>query len=106
MEGEQRKLYLFSGTIILIHLAYIAIFFGVLYINERYIKNLSTLVQLGVCLFIIYRFSPLRQLDKFTKLDQSVIFYCATFLLMNVVAIEVYQSFITPIIGNLQHLSL
>jgi hypothetical protein len=106
MEGEQKKIYLFSGTIILIHLAYIAIFFGVIYVNERYIKNLSILVQLGVCLFIIYRFSPLRQLDRFTKLDQSVIFYCATFLLMNVVAIEVYESFIRPVIGDLQHVSL
>ena len=93
---------LFSGTILLIHIAYIAIFFGVVLIDESYLRQMSTLVQLGVCVFLIWRFFPLRQLRELTKLDRSIIFYCATFLLMNVVAIEVYKTFIEP----LRHLIL
>jgi len=92
------KLFFFSATIFLIHLAYLAIFFGVAIINEVYLKNLSTLVQLGVCLFLIYRFFPLKQMDVLTKLDRTIIFYCATFLLLNVVLVEVYNSFLTPLI--------
>ena len=93
---------LFSGTTLLIHIAYIAIFFGVVLIDESYLRQMSTLVQLGVCLFLIWRFSPLRKLRELTKLDRSIIFYCATFLLLNVVAIEVYKTFIEP----LRHLIL
>jgi len=93
---------LFSGTTLLIHIAYIAIFFGVVLIDESYLRQMSTLVQLGVCLFLIWRFFPLRKLRELTKLDRSIIFYCATFLLLNVVAIEVYKTFIEP----LRHLIL
>lgn len=97
MEQIDHKLYLFRGIVILIHLAYIALFFGILYIDEKYVRNLSTLVQFGVCLFLIYRFSPFKKVNEITKLDRSIIFYCATFLLLNVVAIQVYNSFVTPL---------
>jgi hypothetical protein len=97
MEQIDHKLYFFRGTVILIHLAYVALFFGILYIDEKYIRNLSILVQFGVCLFLIYRFSPLRKITEITKLDRSIIFYCATFLLLNVVAIQIYNSFVTPL---------
>jgi hypothetical protein len=95
------KLLFFSATIFLSHLSYLAIFFGVAFISEVYLKNLSTLVQLGVCLFLIYRFFPLKEIDVLTKLDRSIIFYCATFLLLNVVLVELYNSFWTPLIVSL-----
>lgn len=98
---KDHKLIFFSTTIFLIHLAYLAIFFGVAVISEVYLKNLSTLVQLGVCLFLIYRFFPLKEIDVLTKLDRSIIFYCATFLLLNVVLVEVYNSFWTPLVITL-----
>jgi 4-amino-4-deoxy-L-arabinose transferase-like glycosyltransferase len=81
---------LFKGSIIFIHIAYLALFFGILYIDESYIRYFSTFIQLGVCLFLIIRFFPLRKSHEVTKLDVSIIFYCATFLLMNVVFIELY----------------
>ena len=91
------SLLLFSGTVIFIHLAYIAIFLGVIILDEAYLRKLSAIVQLGVCLFLIWRFSPLRHVDVLTKLDRSIIFYCATFLLLNVVSIEVYKTVIQPL---------
>jgi hypothetical protein len=98
--GDHKFLF-FSGIIIFIHLAYLAIFFGIVIINEIYLKNLSTLVQFGVCLFLIFRFSPITKIDVLTKLDRSIIFYCATFLLLNVVLVEIYNSFWTPFINGL-----
>jgi hypothetical protein len=101
--GDHKFLF-FSATIIFIHLAYLAIFFGVAVISEVYLRGLSALVQLGVCLFLIYRFFPLKEIDVLTKLDRSIIFYCATFLLLNVVLVEIYNTFWTPLIVSL-HIS-
>ena len=91
MKNSEFNRYLFNGSIILVHIAYLAIFFGILYIDEAYIRIFSTFIQFGVCMFLIVRFFPLRKSHEVTKLDVSIIFYCATFLLMNVVFIEIYN---------------
>jgi hypothetical protein len=91
MNNLEFKRYLFNGSIILIHIAYLAVFFGILYIDESYIRAFSTFIQFVVCLFLMIRFFPLRQTHEITKLDVSIIFYCATFLFMNVVLVEVYN---------------
>jgi len=88
--------YLFSGTILFLHIAYLAIFFGVVFFDVAYLRKLSTAVQLGVCLFLIWRFFPLRTMREITQLDRSIIFYCATFLFMNVTAVEAYKTFVVP----------
>lgn len=93
---ETHKLYAFQGTVLLIHLAYLAIFWGIVLVNETYLRNFSTLIQLLVCLFLSYKSFPYRKIEPFTKFDHSIIFYCATFLLMNVVVVEVYKSFLLP----------
>jgi len=95
---EDRRHLWFTGTVLFIHLAYVAIYFGIIFIDEIYLRNFSTLVQLGVCLFLIYRFSPWQKLDVLTHFDRSIIFYCATFLLLNVVSIEVYRAFVIPVL--------
>lgn len=82
---------LFSISILLIHISYLAVFFGILYINQTYIQIFSTFIQFGVCIFLMIRFFPLRKTHELTKLDISIIFYCATFLLMNVVLVEIYN---------------
>jgi hypothetical protein len=97
MTTDTHKIYAFQGTIMLIHMAYVAIFFGIVIIDETYLRNFSTLIQLGVCMFLIYKTFPYQKIHPFTKFDHSIIFYCATFLLMNVVAVEVYNSFVLPL---------
>ena len=90
----ETNLYLFRGAVLFIHLLYLAAFFGVVLIDERYVRNFSTVVQLGVCVFLIYRFFPYyRTTYALTALDVSVIFFCATFMLLNVVSVEVYSAF-------------
>ena len=83
--------FFFTISIILIHVAYLAVFFGIIYIDESYIRIFSTIIQFIVCIFLIIRFSPFRKVYEITKLDVSIIFYCATFLLMNVVFVEIYN---------------
>jgi hypothetical protein len=84
---------LFSASILFIHAAYLAIFFGLVIFDEKYIRNFSILIQLGVCLFLIVRFFPHYKTHVLTSFDVTIIFYCATFLLLNVVATEVYVAF-------------
>ena len=94
----EHGLYLFSGTVLFLHIAYLAVFFGVVLLDVAYLRRLSTAVQFGVCLFLIWRFSPLRTMREITRLDRSIIFYCATFLFMNVTAVEAYKMFVIPFI--------
>jgi hypothetical protein len=92
MDHVDLKLRIFTMSVIFVHIAYVAIFFGILYIDQRFIKNFSTIIQLVVCLFLIIRFWPLHKKHEITKLDVSIIFYCATFLLLNVVSVEIHNN--------------
>ena len=84
---------IFTTTIIILHVMYFAFFLGIRYIDEKYVNILSTFIQFGVCVFLIVRFFPLHKTHEITKLDVSIIFYCATFLLMNVVLVEMSNLF-------------
>ena len=84
---------IFSSSVIFLHVAYLAIFLGIRYIDEKYIRFFGTIIQLGVCIFLIVRFFPMYKIREITKLDVSIIFYCATFLLMNVVLVEISDIF-------------
>ena len=101
MDHIDLKLHIFTFSVISVHIAYIAIFFGILYIDQRFIRIFSTFIQFVVCLFLIFRFWPLHKKHEITKLDVSIIFYCATFLLLNVVSIEIYNNII-PYIQNIK----
>ena len=101
MDKIQYNLFLFNIGIGLIYVAYIFTFFGIVIINETYIRKFSIIFQLVVCIFLIYRFYPTKEIKVITKLDKSIIFYCATFLLMNVVSTEIYINFLqNTLIGN------
>lgn len=91
---KEYKLFVFNTAITVIYISYFAVFYGIISLDKTYIRNFSTLIQLGVCLFLIYQFFPYRTTFKdLTPLDVSIIFYCASFLLLNVVATEVYVAF-------------
>lgn len=85
--------YIFNGLVLLVHISYLALFYGIISIDQKYIRNFSTLIQFVVCLVLIYRFFPYRTTYVLTPLDISIIFYCATFLLLNVVSTELYVVF-------------
>ena len=84
----------FTFSVILVHILYLALFFGIAFINEEYIRVLSTIIQSFVSIFLTIRFNPFTNDNRISEFDKQVIFYSATFLLLNVVATEVYTSFI------------
>uniref|UniRef100_A0A6C0HZG5 Uncharacterized protein n=1 Tax=viral metagenome TaxID=1070528 RepID=A0A6C0HZG5_9ZZZZ len=91
-EKIQKHIFMFS--VVIIHISYIAIFLGVFYINENYIRYLSTLIQTFVAILLTIRFNPFNKYYKTTEFDKQIIFYSATFLLLNVVSTEIYTTFL------------
>jgi hypothetical protein len=90
------QLLIFRITVIFIHISYLAIFFGIAFLDKKYIEILNVVIQLSVTMFLIIRFFPLRTTHELTKLDISIIFYCATFLLLNVVVVQLYNLILLP----------
>lgn len=88
------KYYGILPTILLI--AYGLIFMGVIYINSEYLYMFKTMMQVLVCVFLIYRFHPYRT-HILQKYDAKIIFSSAIFLLVNISAVAVANQIITPI---------
>tara|TARA_B110000285_G_scaffold55181_1_gene62818 strand:- start:1418 stop:1795 length:378 start_codon:yes stop_codon:yes gene_type:complete len=88
------KYYGVLPTILLI--AYGLIFMGVIYINSEYLYMFKTMMQVLVCIFLIYRFHPYRN-HVLQKYDANIIFSSAIFLLVNISAVAVANQIITPI---------
>jgi len=96
------KYYGILPTILLI--AYGLIFIGVIYINSEYLYAFKTVMQLIVCIFLIYRFHPYRK-HILQKYDAQIIFSSAMFLLVNISAVAVANQIITPIGDSLTIMS-
>ena len=67
---------------ILLHLIYIFTFIGLLSVNPLYIKDFDFIVQLVICLFLLFRFHPFRK-HELRVYDSKIIFSSALFLLLN-----------------------
>jgi len=91
---DHMKTPIFIFLVFTVHILYIGVFLGVLYIDEKYIRYLSTMIQTFVAIFLCVRFQPFNHEYIITDFDKQIIFYLATFLLLNVVITEIYSSFI------------
>ena len=80
-------------SIIIIHVLYIALFFGFLNISPGYIQTLNIGIQLFIGLFLIFRFHPFRT-HEYKKYDSRIIFGSGIFLLTNLGFIETLKHFI------------
>lgn len=96
------KYYGVLPTILLI--AYGLIFMGVIYINSEYLYMFKTMMQVIVCIFLIYRFHPYRN-HVLQKYDAQIIFSSAMFLLVNISAVAVANEILTPIDDSMTILS-
>lgn len=76
----KKPIYLF--LIILIHLLYIAAYFGILKYNVKYIDYLNIGIQFLICIFLIIRFHPFRK-HHLKEFDANIIFGSAVYLLIN-----------------------
>ena len=96
------KYYGILPTILLI--VYGLIFVGVIYINPEYLYIFKTIMQVLVCIFLIYRFHPYRN-HVLQKYDAKIIFSSAMFLLVNISAVAVANKILTPIDDSMTILS-
>jgi hypothetical protein len=69
---------------ITIYISYALLFISALGISElapKYLENLDYYVRIYVCLFLIWRFNPLRETPEFTELDKKIAFSAGLFIL-------------------------
>lgn len=78
---------------IIINILYFATFFGIVFVDERYVRKFSAIIQFIISLVLVFRFNPFREYTTLTKLDKYIIFSCGFFLLVNVFTTEIYVSF-------------
>lgn len=82
------KYYYFS--VIILHVTYIFIFFGVLSVYPSYLKPLTTAVEFFIGFFLVWRFHPFRK-HELKEYDTKVIFGSGIFLLTNVGFITLFK---------------
>jgi hypothetical protein len=80
----------------ILSILYVLVFIGLVYINPEYLQIFRTIMQLFVCLFLIYRFHPYRN-HVLGKYDAQIIFSSAIFLLVNVTAVDIANKLINPL---------
>ena len=82
----------YSYLSIALYAAYIVLFLGVVNFNPAYITDLKLLMQVVICVILIYRFNPLRT-HELKKYDANIIFSSAIFLLVNTGIAEVFERY-------------
>ena len=82
----------YSYLSIALYAAYIVLFMGVVNFNPAYITDLKLLMQVVICVILIYRFNPFRT-HELKKYDANIIFSSAVFLLVNTGIAEVFERY-------------
>jgi len=69
---------------IFIFISYILIILSLFKLSKsapKYLELLDYYVRIYVCLFLIWRFNPLRRTIEFTELDRKIVFNAGLFIL-------------------------
>ena len=82
----------YSYLSVALYTAYIVVFLGVVNFNPAYITDLKLLMQVVICVILIYRFNPFRT-HELKKYDANIIFSSAIFLLVNTGIAEVFERY-------------
>ena len=82
----------YSYLSVALYSAYIVLFLGVVNFNPSYITELKLLMQVVICVVLIYRFNPFRT-HELKKYDANIIFSSAMFLLVNTGIAEVFERY-------------
>ena len=91
VESVKRPTFLF--TIGITYVSYIFIFLGISYLLPTYIRIISNVMHLLICLFLIYKFNPLRKNQQLTETDNNLIFFSAMFIILSTGITEFALSF-------------
>lgn len=91
VESIKKPTFLF--TVGITYVSYIFIFLGISYMLPTYIRAISNIAHLAICLFLIYKFNPLRSNQQLTETDSNLIFFAAVFIIMSTSITEFALSF-------------
>ena len=83
----------FNWFIITIYVTYIAVAIGLIPTFPLYLTYLNTFIHIYICLFILYRFNPLRHI-KFSELDRKIVFSSGVILFTTFILNSTTISFI------------
>ena len=68
-----------------IYLSYVLLFISALGISEMqpnyYLDTMDYYIRIYICLFLMWRFNPLREKPEFTELDRKIAFSAGAFIL-------------------------
>jgi hypothetical protein len=82
----------FYLLLVFFNAVYFLTIFGIVYVDSSYLNSFNITVHSILCLFLIYRFNPMRKGIEITKYDQTIIFSISIFLLVNMGIIETLKS--------------
>lgn len=77
---------------VILYTSYIIIFIGIIKINPIYVSDLHLIMQIIVCVILIYRFNPFRT-HELKKYDANIIFSSAIFLLFNAGVVNIFERY-------------
>lgn len=86
-------------TIGITYISYIFIFLGVSYMLPKYLRLLTNMMHILICLILIYKFNPLRKTHILTEYDSNLIFFLAVFIIMSTGITEFAFAFIKSLKG-------
>ena len=96
MKTEHWVIPIYTGSLWIIHLVYIAVFLGVFVTIPEYIRLLNVFIQVFLCLILMIRFHPFQDNHKLQPGDSMFIFGAGFILFTNVVLVEFVN---IPVIG-------
>ncbi len=97
------QLKVFTLTIWITWLLYIVIALGLSVRAPDYLDTLQYYVKIYICLFLMYRFNPLRRV-RFTSLDAKIAFSAGVFLFTTTYINVIIQSYLKEISGFIKQL--
>jgi hypothetical protein len=86
--------------IVFFHVSYIVLFIGLFEFNKEYLSILDISIQTFVCIFLIIRFNPFRK-HIFKPSDAKIIFGSATFLLLNLSFVKIFNQYFINNVGSI-----
>jgi hypothetical protein len=91
VETAKKPAYLL--TLGITYVGYVFLFLGVSYVSPGYIRAFGNFMHIMICLFLIYKFNPLRGKIQLTEYDSQMIFLSSMFILVNLGLTELSDTF-------------
>ena len=90
---ERVKKPFFMYSFLVVHVLYVLLILGILTSDATYLEHMHIVLQIALCLFLIFRFNPLRKY-VLKDYDGEIIFGSALFLLYNLGVTEFAKTYI------------